>query len=124
MADRNPSPWRASRTDDAGVETPSTATGTFLFTDLEGSTRLWEQFPDAMRSALGAHDAILRGAIEASGGTVVKTTGDGVMAVFGGAIDAASASLAAQLRLASEAWGDAGALKVRMGIHCGQAEQR
>jgi predicted ATPase/class 3 adenylate cyclase len=103
---------------------PSTATFTFLFTDLEGSTRLWEQFPDAMRSALGAHDAILRGAIEASGGTVVKTTGDGVMAVFGGAIDAASASLAAQLRLASEAWGDAGALKVRMGIHCGQAEQR
>ncbi len=72
---------------------PSTGTITFLFTDLEGSTRLWEQFPDAMQPALSRHDAILRGAIEASGGTVVKTTGDGMMAVFGGAIGAATASL-------------------------------
>ena len=68
---------------------PSTGTLTFLFTDLEGSTRLWEQFPDAMQVALRRHDAILREAIEGSGGTVVKTTGDGMMAVFPGAIDAA-----------------------------------
>ena len=57
-------------------------TVTFLFTDLEGSTRLWEQFPEAMRPALERHDAILRDAVEAHGGVVVKTTGDGLHAVF------------------------------------------
>ena len=63
----------------------ATGTITFLFTDLEGSTRLWEQYPDAMKAALARHDAILRTAIEASGGHVVKATGDGMMAVFGSA---------------------------------------
>ncbi len=103
---------------------PSTGTITFLFTDLEGSTRLWEQFPDAMKAALGRHDAILRDAIEAARGTVVKTTGDGMMAVFAGAIDAATASLEAQRGLIAESWGETGPLRVRMGIHCGQAERR
>jgi predicted ATPase/class 3 adenylate cyclase len=106
------------------VDIPSTGTITFLFTDLEGSTRLWERFPEAMQPALGRHDAILREAIEGSGGTVVKSTGDGMMAVFAGAIDAATASLAAQRGLIAESWGETGALRVRMGIHCGQAEQR
>ena len=106
------------------MESPATGTITFLFTDLEGSTRLWEQFPDAMQPALSRHDAILRGAIEASGGTVVKTTGDGVMAVFGGAVEAATASLVAQRGLIAEPWGETGPLRVRMGIHCGQAEMR
>ncbi len=110
--------------DDGRVETPATRTLTFLFTDLEGSTRLWERYPAAMPAALSRHDAILREAIDGSRGTVVKTTGDGMMAVFGGAIDAAAACLAAQRALVAEPWGEAGPLRVRMGVHCGEAEER
>jgi len=97
---------------------------TFLFTDLEGSTRLWEQFPDGMKDALTRHDAILRSAIEGSEGRVVKTTGDGMMAVFADPADAATASLAAQRNMAREAWADCGPLRVRMGVHAGAADQR
>ncbi|MEO8668898.1 MAG: adenylate/guanylate cyclase domain-containing protein, partial [Bauldia sp.] len=60
---------------------------TFLFTDLEGSTRLWEQYPEAMKGALRRHDAILQAAVESPGGRVVKSTGDGTMAVFASAVD-------------------------------------
>ena len=66
-------------------ELPS-GTVTFLFTDIESSTKLWEQFPEAMRTALAKHDAILRQAIESNHGHIVKTTGDGVLAVFEGQI--------------------------------------
>jgi class 3 adenylate cyclase len=59
-------------------------TVTFLFTDLEGSTRLWEEQPEAMQTALARHDVLLRLAVEANGGRVVKSTGDGLHAVFGG----------------------------------------
>ena len=55
---------------------------TFLFTDIEGSTRLWEDEPDAMRAALALHDGLVRDAIEAQGGRVVKSTGDGAFAAF------------------------------------------
>ena len=71
-----------------GVAELPSGTVTFLFTDLEGSTRLWEEHPEAMRTALARHDEILRGAIEAHGGHVVKTTGDGLHAVFATAHDA------------------------------------
>jgi class 3 adenylate cyclase len=67
-------------------------TVTFLFSDLEGSTRLWEEQPEAMPAALARHDEILRDAVEAAGGWVVKTTGDGVHAVFGTAGDAVVAA--------------------------------
>ena len=67
-----------------------------MFTDLEGSTRLWEEHPEAMRAALARHDAILREAIAANGGHVVKTTGDGVHAVFATAHGALDAAVAAQ----------------------------
>ena len=63
------------------AELPS-GTVTFLFTDLEGSTRLWEEHPEAMRPALARHDAIVRDAIEGQDGFVVKTTGDGFHAAF------------------------------------------
>jgi class 3 adenylate cyclase len=59
-----------------------TGTVTFLFTDLEGTTRLWEEHPESMQLALARHYAILRDAVEASGGQVIKTTGDGLHAVF------------------------------------------
>ncbi len=122
----DPPGWPAhpAMVDDGSVDLPSTGTLTFLFTDLEDSTRLWERFPEAMKVALGRHDAILRAAIESSGGQVVKTTGDGMMAVFGGAVDATAAALAAQLGILAEAWGETGRLRVRMGIHSGQAEHR
>ncbi len=80
------------------AELPS-GTVTFLFTDLEGSTRLWEEHPEAMRAALARHDAILRDAVVAHDGHVVKTTGDGIHAVFATARDALDAAVAMQLGL-------------------------
>ncbi len=105
------------------VELP-TGTVTFLFTDLEGSTRLWEQYPDAMRSALARHDEIVRDAIGAHSGHVVKMTGDGAHAAFANAADAVRAARDAQLALGRESWDDTGPLCVRMGIHTGHAEAR
>jgi predicted ATPase/class 3 adenylate cyclase len=101
-----------------------TGTVTFLFTDLEGSTRLWEEHPDSMRAALARHDELLDAAIAGRGGHVVKTTGDGFLAAFGDAADAVGAAVDAQLALADEPWADTGALKVRMGVHSGAAELR
>jgi predicted ATPase/class 3 adenylate cyclase len=103
---------------------PGDATRTYLFSDVEGSTRLWERHPDAMQGALARHDDILRAAVECCGGTVVKTTGDGLMAVFGSALDAINASLAAQEGLRDEPWGETGPLRVRMGTHVGEAQTR
>jgi predicted ATPase/class 3 adenylate cyclase len=100
-----------------------TGTVTFLFTDLESSTRLWERDP-GMQAALARHDEVLRAAVESHRGHVVKTTGDGVHAVFALASDAVAAAVAAQRALASESWGHVGALRVRMGLHSGAAEQR
>jgi class 3 adenylate cyclase len=73
---------------------------TFLFTDIEGSTRLWESAQDAMRAALEAHDSILRGAIEENGGYIFATGGDGFAVAFARAGDALSAATAAQALLA------------------------
>jgi class 3 adenylate cyclase len=101
------------------VELP-TGTVTFLFTDLEGSTRLWEEHPDAMKTALARHDEILRASIGSHNGHVVKTTGDGVHAAFGAAHDALSAAVASQRALGSEPWGVTGPLIVRMGVHSGR----
>jgi predicted ATPase/class 3 adenylate cyclase len=98
-------------------------TVTFLFTDIEGSTQLWEQHPDQMRSALAQHDSTLRHAIETHHGNVIKTTGDGFHAVFETAIDAIGAALAAQRELQSPA-ATGLELKVRMGLHTGEAELR
>ena len=110
----------------AGRPDPHVTAGTlaFLFTDIAGSTQLWERLPGAMKRALERHDAILREAIEASAGRVVKTTGDGMMAVFPTAADGVTASLAAQRTLAAEPWTETGPLRVRMGLHAGDAERR
>ena len=111
-------------TDVSAAPTPETPTLTFLFTDVEGSTRLWEQYPDTMRGALERHDAILRGAIERSHGAVVKTTGDGLMAVFMTAAAAISAGLDAQRQLLAEPWPETCRIRVRMGVHSGEAAGR
>jgi predicted ATPase/class 3 adenylate cyclase len=104
------------------VELP-TGTVTFLFTDVEGSTRLWEEHPLAMRAALARHDEIIRNAIVARGGRVVKTTGDGFHAAFDTADAAALAALDAQAQLTAERWAEVN-IAVRMSLHTGTAEQR
>ena len=88
---------------------------TFLFTDVEGSTRRWEADAEAMRVALAAHDEVLRTAIEAHGGWLFKHTGDGVCAAFASPRSAVDAAVAAQRALE---------LPVRMGIATGEAELR
>jgi predicted ATPase len=88
---------------------------TFLFTDVEGSTRRWEADADSMRAALAAHDAVLRSAIEAHGGFMFKHTGDGVCAAFASPKSAVDAAVAAQRALE---------LPVRMGLATGEAELR
>jgi predicted ATPase/class 3 adenylate cyclase len=99
-------------------------THTFLFTDLEGSTRLWEAHPEAMRAALAEHDEILTKAIEGRGGKVFKHTGDGILAVFASAGDAVSAAADAQRAITSRPHPDVGTLRVRMAINTGEAEPR
>jgi predicted ATPase/class 3 adenylate cyclase len=101
-----------------------TGTVTFLFTDIEGSTRLWEEQPEAMRLALARHDALLREAIEQYGGVVFKTVGDAFCAAFATAPAAVRSALAAQLALASEPWPGPITLRVRMALHTGVAEIR
>ena len=100
-----------------------TGTVTFLFTDIEGSTQLWEQHPEAMKAALARHDAILRDAIETNHGHVFKTMGDEFCAVFSAAPDALAAAVNAQQRLHAENW-DETPIKIRIALHTGAAELR
>ena len=88
---------------------------TFLFTDIEGSTRRWEADADAMRVALEAHNKVLRDAVEANDGTIFNYTGDGMCAVFASPRSAVDAAVDAQRQLE---------LPVRMGIASGEAELR
>jgi len=132
--------------DTASVPRPRTLT--FLFTDIEGSTRRWEADRAAMSAALARHDAILRAAIESQGGTVFKTVGDAFCAVFADPVAALGAAVAAQRALGAEDWGSFGVggiessmpaesvngaggtpptfsdLRVRMALRSGLAEER
>ena len=103
--------------DGRGALTAAAPSGvvTFLFTDVEGSTRRWEADADAMRVALAAHDAVLRSAIEGHDGVLFSHTGDGVVAAFGWPRSAVDAAVAAQRALE---------LPVRMGLATGEAELR
>jgi predicted ATPase len=98
---------------------PPSGTVTFLFTDIEGSTRLWEEDPDAMRAWVSEHDVCVRDAIEACGGYVFATGGDGFAAAFGRAADAVAAAEHAQAALT-----DLTPVRVRMGINTGEAHER
>lgn len=97
---------------------------TFLFTDIEGSTRLWEHYPDAMPAALERHDGILGQAIADHDGVVFRTVGDAFCTAFGAALPAVCAALAAQQALLAEPWGAIGAMRVRMALHSSTVEQR
>lgn len=105
------------------MDAPS-GTVTFLFTDIEESTRAWEVDPAAMAAALARHDAILRQGIAEHGGYVFSTAGDGLAAAFSRARDAVSAAKAIQERLGSELWPAEAPIRVRMGLHTGEAEER
>ncbi len=119
---------RFETTLEAEVREPSpdlpTGTVTFLFTDIEGSTQLWERHSQAMQVAMARHDALLRAAVEANHGKVIKTTGDGLHAVFASAADGAQAVLAGQRALLAEHWPAAAPLRARMALHTGEADLR
>jgi len=108
----------------AAVSRTAGALSTFLFTDIEGSTRLWEEHAAGMGPALAQHDRLLRGVVEAGGGTVIKTTGDGILARFDDPVAAVEAGLAGQRALRGASWGETGPLRVRMALHSGEAEER
>ena len=98
-----------------------TGTVTFLYTDIEGSTRLWEKHPQAMAIAHARHDQIMREAIESSHGYVYQVIGDAFCAAFHTAGDALQAAVKSQIELQKEDWKEA-PIRVRMGIHTGEAE--
>ncbi|MFN8484526.1 MAG: tetratricopeptide repeat protein [Anaerolineae bacterium] len=99
-------------------------TVTFLFSEIEDISRLWEQNAPAMKVAVPLHDAILKKAVTDHGGYVVKTTGVGLLAAFAVAEDAVAAALDAQRGLAAATWPESGPLRVRMALHTGPAEER
>jgi predicted ATPase/class 3 adenylate cyclase len=107
------------------MSSPPTGTVTFLFTDIEDSTKLWERNPKAMQLALTRHDEILREAIDIRRGYIFKTVGDAFCAAFLTAQDALGAALTAQRVLFSEEWSEEiVSLKVRMALHAGAADER
>jgi predicted ATPase/class 3 adenylate cyclase len=101
-----------------------TGTITFLFTDVEGSTRLWQESPDAMAEALARHDEIVRSAIVSHRGYVFSTAGDAFAAAFSTPMEAIDAAVEAQRRLSAASWPGDVAVSVRMGVHTGTADER
>jgi len=99
-------------------------TVTFLFTDIEGSTKLWEKFPEAMGAALALHDEIAVDAVQSNGGIVVKSTVDGLHAVFPYAGEAVMAVIKLQELMVSASWPIPATLRVRTALHSGEAELR
>jgi predicted ATPase/class 3 adenylate cyclase len=98
-------------------------TVTFLFTDIEGSTKLWQRHPEAMGAALQQHDALLRRVIQENDGRVFKTVGDAFCAVFDDAAKALSAAHCAQTAISAQDWGKT-PIRIRMALHTGTAELR
>ena len=97
---------------------------TFLFTDIERSSELWETHPQAMGRALAQHDTLLRGIFEEHGGHIFKTLGDAFCVAYPNTRDAVTASVETQRALAATAWEETGPLRVRIAVHQGEAEQR
>src|SRR5262249_183486 len=112
-----------SERDTAPVPLPS-GTVTFLFTDIEASTRLWVHNPQTMGPAIARHEAILRDVIAHAGGVVFKTVGDARYAAFASALDAVQAAVDGQHALATESWGTTSPLRVRMALHSGVVVER
>ena len=105
-------------------ENQPTGTVTFLFTDVEGSTRRWDEQPETMKLALARHDELLREAITAHGGAIFTTAGDAFCAAFSSPKDALESAIRAQQSLQAGDWGDIGQVAVRMSLHTGNADER
>src|SRR6266700_4492944 len=103
----------------SGPELPR-GTVTFLFTDIEGSTRLLKQLRDGYAEVLADHQAILRRAFEVHGGREIDTQGDSFFVAFPRAKDAVAAAVQAQHELAAHPWPEGTAVRVRMGLHTGE----
>jgi predicted ATPase/class 3 adenylate cyclase/Tfp pilus assembly protein PilF len=103
-----------------------TGTVTFLLTDIEGSTQLWERYPEAMHAAVARHDALLTACIQRHWGTVVRSRGEGdsFFAVFARATEALAAACALQQALFAEPWAATTPLRVRVGLNTGEAQLR
>jgi predicted ATPase/class 3 adenylate cyclase len=99
-------------------------TTTFLFTDIVGSTRLWDAHPEAMKEALARHDEIITRCVESHGGSVFKNTGDGAASAFDSARSALLGASSIQQELAGVSFAEVGSLRARIGIHSGEAEER
>ncbi len=96
-----------------------TGTVTFLFTDVEGSTKLVQSLGDRWPAVVAQHESLIRGAVADHKGTVVRTEGDSVFAVFPSAVDAVGGAVASQRAIASHPWADDAVIRVRMGMHTG-----
>ncbi|MCC7164190.1 MAG: SIR2 family protein [Anaerolineae bacterium] len=107
---------------DSANGVPPSGLVTFLFTDIEGSTALWEKMPEAMKRALAMHDQILHFAIAKYDGYAFKQIGDAFQAAFVSPSQALNSALDAQRALRDGSWGETGPLRVRMGIHTGPEE--
>jgi predicted ATPase/class 3 adenylate cyclase len=97
---------------------------TFLFTDIERSSELWETHPQAMGRALAQHDSLLRDVFQEHGGHIFKTVGDAFCVAYPNTRDTVNAAVATQRALAATAWEETGPLRVRMAVHQGEAELR
>ena len=107
----------------SAVGVPS-GTVTFLFTDVEGSTRLWADRGEVMRDAMALHDRLLREAIESHSGYVFTTAGDSFAAAFGRAADALAAAVALRRAIGHAVWPSGLSIRVRVGLHTGEAHER
>lgn len=97
---------------------------TFLFTDVEESTRRWEAHADIMKGAMARHDKIVRKSIESNGGAVFTTAGDAFCSAFSTPQHAVAAAVDAQIQLATEEWGEVAPFRIRMALHTGMADER
>jgi class 3 adenylate cyclase/tRNA A-37 threonylcarbamoyl transferase component Bud32 len=101
-----------------------TGTVTFLFTDIQGSTAMWERDAKRMQLALARHDEIMKTAVSSHGGHVFKMIGDACCAAFPSAPNALEAALAAQRAIFTEPWDERSRVRVRMALHTGEVEER
>src|SRR5437660_3570059 len=102
----------------------SSSFSTFLFTDIEGSTSMWEAQPEQMAQAIARHDALRSEAVQSRRGRVIKTTGDGIYATFADAADALDAVIAIQMSLTNPSATAGLSLRVRCGLHAGDVHER